>query len=141
VIALLAQWDTAGKGLSRGQDTAYDRAHDSLICWIPAENCKPDEPRWDSHSVVASYAIRPRWQRGDSALVQVVYDKRADWYGDHYVAVPEPVQHSFHLQRMNGRWRVVSPDSRKEPFISQSAALRLVARSAADSAAIVASPP
>ena len=142
VVRLLARWDTAGKTLSYGDDADYDSARDFLICWLPSEQCQTDEPGWDSHSVVSGYTMRLVRQDGDSALVEVKYDKVADWSGaSHYVVDQQPIRWTVHLERTDARWRVVDPESQKEPFISRDAALRLMARTRSDTMAVLSERP
>jgi len=124
VVALLAQWDTAGKTLSSGMEPAYDSARSLLVCWVPESHCTSDEPGWDTYSVVRGYQITPLVAGGDTARVDVEYQVDGESAEQGWNVQPGVAHWVVRLRRMPEGWRVVGTESQKAPSISRETTVR-----------------
>lgn len=134
VVSLLAAWDTAGLTLD---GTSPNReARDSLLCWVPSENCETDEPGWDQSSIVTGYEIVEVTERGDSASAVVRYEVVGELLGWQLKDSAWTQMWRPKLARSEGRWFIVDPESQRPPALSLNTTLRVWAKTGADSAAV-----
>jgi hypothetical protein len=137
VIQLFMIWDLAGKRGSHGQDKGYDQAYASVVCWIPKEQCQTDEPAYDAAAIIDGYTINDASLHGDSAVVEVVGSRIAEFDGTEIRQNKSSIRWIVTLRRLDGRWRIVSPESQRIPWVSIEAALQRYARTRSDTVALM----